>query len=586
MELSNILSELDINKVTQHIKWFTEETPARISGSGQDRKAAEYIVNTLRSYGLEAGIYEFEAYNSRPGSGSLQITSPIREVVPCQPCAHVLSTPPAGVEAELVYVRAGGQEDYEGIDVKGKIVLAEVSYAPATPEKARIAWSKGAIGIVLANWGTPEEDVICMRALKAVWGNPTTKTFNEIPQIAGVTISRPWGEKLAGLCQKGTVRVKPCVTSPRFWEKLPQPYGILRGSVEPEKFVLVTGHLDAWEPGVTCNATGDATILEITRVLAKHASELRRSVYFVFWNGHEIAEAAGSTWFVDSFWPDISENCVAYINIDSTGMRGTSFLKVSVSRELSEMVQKLSKDVLDEPIHISHLTRTGDQSFFGVGVPAISGRYSFSDEYIAKTHGATLGWWNHTRADTFDKYDPEVMTKDIKVQASYVWTLATSPLVPYGFDPLIKDISDKIDKLMAESGNVVDLAPIKDEIARLKTLIQQVSQLAGKGNLAAREVAVLNRVYLKLCRLLTNAFYTYTDRFDQDSYGLSILSKPIPVLYRMVDLVKMDPASLDFKLLRTELIRARNRVWDAVNGATYALKDALSVLHGADGFRN
>jgi len=178
------------------------------------------------------------------------------------------------------------------------------------------------------------------------------------------------------------------------------------------------------------------------------------------------------------------------------------------------------------------------------------------------------------------------MTKDIKVQASYVWTLATSPLVPYGFDPLIKDISDKIDKLMAESGNVVDLAPIKDEIARLKTLIQQVSQLAGKGNLAAREVAVLNRVYLKLCRLLTNAFYTYTDRFDQDSYGLSILSKPIPVLYRMVDLVKMDPASLDFKLLRTELIRARNRVWDAVNGATYALKDALSVLHGADGFRN
>ena len=59
--------------------------------------------------------------------------------------------------------------------------------------------------------------------------------------------------------------------------------------------MLVNGHLDAWAPGATCNATGDATMLELARVLAKHRNKIKRSVVFINWNGHEIAESAGST---------------------------------------------------------------------------------------------------------------------------------------------------------------------------------------------------------------------------------------------------------------------------------------------------
>ena len=51
-------------------------------------------------------------------------------------------------------VRVGMKaEDYIDKDPRGKIVLVEVSYAPATPEKARIAAEKGTIGIVCINWG-------------------------------------------------------------------------------------------------------------------------------------------------------------------------------------------------------------------------------------------------------------------------------------------------------------------------------------------------------------------------------------------------------------------------------------------------
>lgn len=581
MELQDLLSQLDVDRITRHIEWFTRETPRRISGLGQDKKAADYIVRELKKYGLESGIYEFEAYNSLPGSGSLEVTAPIQADVPCEPCAHVPTTPEDGVEAELVYVGPGGEEDYYGIDVQGKIVFAEVSYAPATPEKARIAWKNGAIGIILSNWGTAQHDVICMRALKGVWGNPTIKTLHEIPQLYGVTVSRAQGECLRQMCSEGRVTVKMRVSSPRKWEKLLQPYGFLRGATDSEEFLLVSGHLDAWEPGVTCNATGDATILELARVFSENAGHLRRNIWFTFWNGHEIAEAAGSTWFVDTFWPQISDNCVAYINIDSTGMKDTSIFEVSASYELIDLARDTLAQVFgpDEPMRLSYLSRTGDQSFFGIGVPAIAARHGFSDAYIKETHGATLGWWNHTVEDNLDKYDPEVMAKDVKLQAAYIWKLSTEPRLPYNFAPMIQDVTEKVNYLSGFSDGAVSLDPIKCKLRCLDRLVQDLNAL-DSSRMNDYKIEMYNQALMQISRHMTNAFYTRAERFEQDSYGLSILSKPIPLLYPLVELAKMGVSDEKYYPMKTELMRARNRVWDAVNSSVRVLENAMFVLSG------
>ena len=63
--LKKMLDELDVQKSVEHIKWLTNNTPNRLSGGGQDLKAAEYICKRMESYGLESGKRYFEEFALR-----------------------------------------------------------------------------------------------------------------------------------------------------------------------------------------------------------------------------------------------------------------------------------------------------------------------------------------------------------------------------------------------------------------------------------------------------------------------------------------------------------------------------------------
>lgn len=578
--LNEIFESLDTEKSVEHIKWLTDNTPNRISGMGQDRKAAEYIINKMSEYGLETRMLEFETYNSHPIYSELKVVSPNTTIIRSLPCCHIASTPPEGITLELLYVGAGGENDYIGKDARGKAVLVEVSYAPATPEKARIAAAHGALAMVCMNWGQ-DQDVICMRALKAVWGNPTPESFKNIPQLAGVSITRKSGEYLRDLCKSGPVQIQMKVESTRHWQNLPQPMGILKGTEDPEKFLLVCGHLDAWDPGVTCNATGDATLLELARVFAKFKDKLKRSIYFLYWNGHEIAEATGSTWFADYFWDNVDRNCIGYINIDSTGMKGAVKYGADASRELSDFAEKIINKAINEDTKVKYLAKTGDQSFFGLGVPSITGRISFSEEVIKLNNGATLGWWNHTVEDSFDKMDPDNMTKDNKVNAAILYEMANSKVLPYDFTKTCEDISAKVQNIIKEAGDVIDISYLPAKIKQLSENVKKLNALkikAENGKLSKENLARLNDTLLRLSRLLTSTFYTATHKYDQDSYGLSVLSCPVPLLYPLINLNKMDKTTLEFKLLYTKLLRNRNMVSDSLNLANDYIEMLLGMI--------
>ncbi len=584
---SAILGDLSEKRVWGHVRHLVEEVPDRISGGGGDVRAAEYFRGELQSSGLDVEWCEMELLNSRPGTADLRVLSPETRVLDADCCLHIASTTPEGISGELIFVGPGGLSDYDGKDVRGKIVLAEVSYAPATPEKARIAAAHGAVGIVLMNWGTPDMPHVPRRALKSVWGNPTPTTAEAIPQVAGVAITRAAGEYLRDLCGRGSVRVRLRAESLREWQTLAQPIARLRTGADDGQFIIVSGHFDCWPPGATDNATGNGVMLELARVFARRAGDLRRSLVFAFWNGHEVAEAAGSAWYVDHEWDAIQRRAVAYLNIDSQGMIGANRFVVNSSPELAPFHQGVEKRILGEPGARRSLSRTGDQSFFGIGVPSIAGRFSHTADQVAAWNGATLGWWNHTDQDTLDKVDRALVARELPVWGAYLAGLAGAAVLPTRFEPLAQSIIEAIHGLPFGDPDQIDLTSLAalaghfaDGARALDAFADAVTDRLGHGGASGLEDAAneLNQVLMHLSRLLTAPMRSVAGRYGQDSYGLSDLTAPVPPLVPLARLIALPPTSEEARLLRTELRRRRNAVADGLSDAAWLIDRTLTQL--------
>lgn len=588
MNMSTNPTVWSIDRVLEHVEHMRIHFPDRKSGAGTDLAAAKYVVERLAAHGLDAALQPFEALDSDIGSSYVALGGADGPVVASRPCLHVEPTAAGGLTAEVVDVGAGGLADYVGKDVAGKIVLAEVSYAPATPEKARIAAAHGAVAIVLMNWGLDDGHEIPWRALKSVWGNPTPETWGDMPRIAGVSISRADGIALRRRLEGAPVRLHLRLEANRVWRTLHQPVAWLRApetAPERDRFVVVSGHLDSWNPGVTDNITGMSVMLEIARSLAARREELRRSIVFCFWNGHEVAEAAGSSHFVDAEWERLERHGVAYVNIDSVGMKGTSAFDVATSPELAGFATELARDVFAdrEPQRIVPLRRIGDQSFFGVGVSAATGRHGYSRDVITAQHGATLGWYNHTEFDTIDVMDGAVLAADLEWNARFVSALATMPVLPHRFAGRLAETRRRYGEAIeagedpAEFGRILlaldDLAP---RVAAFDALLDRAGS---DPDLAVRA----NGIALRLCRRLTFLVTTAVGRYGQDAYGVSTLAEPVPFLADLKRWRSLAPDALEARLLATSLIRRRHVVTDAIEAARCLLDDFAERVAPRDG---
>jgi len=579
-------SRYSIASVMAHVDHMQKTFPYRKSGLGQDLAAANYIVDQLNGCGLDATLEAFDAFDSDPGDAELELLGPDGRIIQARACTHIEPTPPEGFVGSLIDVGAGGLDDYKGKDVRGKIVLAEVSYAPATPEKARIAVSHGAVGIVLMNWGRDEGTAIPARGLKAVWGNPTPQSWHDIPRIFGASISRKDGIFLRSHLARGSVRLRARIAANRVWRTLYQPIAWLHApetAAQHEQFVIVSGHLDSWDPGVTDNLTGNGVMMEIARALAQRRDELVRSVVFCFWNGHEVAEATGSACFVDTHWERINRHAVAYFNIDSVGMKDTTEFQINASPELAGYSRRIAKECFGENVALkqSDLKRVGDQSFFGIGVPAATGRHMFSSDIIGAENGATLGWFNHTEFDTMDVLDADILDRDLSWCGQFVEHLCTDEILPHRFMPRLLDQKKRFAAMLGHGADPADLYRIVEALDAVTDSVSWFDTYLDRQGSAGGAAQPANRVVIRLSRLLTFLTSSACGRYGQDSYGISTLMQPVPRLADLARYRELDPDGQEARLLKTELIRLRHELTDALTLAGDLLDDFKSRQSGA-----
>jgi hypothetical protein len=394
--------------------------------------------------------------------------------------------------------------------------------------------------------------------------------------IPAISICQEDGNYLAELARKGPVTVRLRADAFRGYKKVRLPSGTLTGVREPEKYVLFATHYCSWFIGATDNAVGNSLLLEMARIFSKHRKHLGRGIRFAWWPGHSQASFGGSTWYLDTFWEDVRDNAVAYLTMDGVGRMGSSGFESRNTEEIRRFHEMVIKDVLGLEVKSKRVSKSGDQSFWGMGLPSFTGNTTFTAEQTAAMEG---NWYGHTEEDTLDKVDMELITIPFKVNAVSILRLCNNPILPFEFVTVAEAFKTRLNELQEGRKSVLDLTSLMTQVEALKENLETLDKAIEKnlfphkekrGDIATEsKFKEINTSLMELSRILIPVLSSQAGKYGQDPMGSKF--KPIPNLQPLEGMSSMDSNSEKYKALRTSLLRERNRLSDALNLANRVL---------------
>ena len=542
----------------------------RESGSPGEAQAFDYIERVLESYGVEVERCEIEAYISLPLEGRVHLP----DGGAIEGLTHSFSTSVEALEGELVDVGDGRPADFARVNAAGKIALINGLPAPGRAWAAQQAGTLGQIFVLM--------DHLHNMIVTTIWGTPAPDTAWRVPAVPCLSVLGADGWRLRELLARGPARVRMTTRVRTGWMPIPHLVGELTGRQE-DRFLLFSGHVDSWHYGAMDNGTANATMLEVARLLAGRRDALRRGVRFAFWSGHSHGRYAGSAWYADHAWCELHRRCVLHLNVDSTGARGaTDYSVLHATEDAQRFAEAVVADVTGQRSRGRRFSRAGDQSFWGAGVPSafmsLSGLPK-QDTDLSRAMERLVGsagfpWWWHTKDDTIDKIDPDVLVLDTKVYLASALRWINAPVLPLDHGRAARGLLAELETLQATAGARFDLAPAVDAA---RSLVDRLDRVAAAvtgldATASAARIEAVNRGLMRLSRVLVPLAYTSGDRFVHD---LAVPLPPLAGLQRVRELAALDPDTDAYKFARAALVRERNRAVHAFDTAASAADDLL-----------
>ncbi|BFZ07500.1 hypothetical protein BsWGS_10539 [Bradybaena similaris] len=143
------------------------------------------------------------------------------------------------------------------------------------------------------------------------------------------------------------MKIQLNVTTRNERAKVENVFGIIKGTVEPDRYVLIGNHLDAWIYGAIDPSSATAVMMELARVmgdLVKSGTwKPRRSIVFCIWGAEEYG-LVGSTEWTEQYVAILRERAVAYLNIDSA-VTGNDTLAVAGTPLMYNVIHEAAQKV-------------------------------------------------------------------------------------------------------------------------------------------------------------------------------------------------------------------------------------------------
>lgn len=401
--VKSINKEVDQNELKSHLYFIaSDELRGRNTGTVENEIAAQYIASRFRSFGV----------NMAPGMDSyFQAVSLIRSVSPNKATCRIgdrnfevekdmvfYTAKNGSFSGEIIYVGYGLEEDLEGLDLKGKIVVAKTGngnpnerLTPYTIKKQKAVQEAGAVALVelfkpgrypwkLIQYYFSGEKFSLYQGDEGhenEAGFPSAWLLDQDGSLLSYLENLP----------KGTTSELEIAGKKNQVIKVPNVIGYIEGT-DPgykDEVVMISAHLDhvgvsksegdsIWN-GARDNGIGIANMLTAAEFLAKHPP--KRSVAFLACNAEEKG-LLGSRWYAEH--PVIPLSQTVYdLNTDTGGYNDVSkvtvvgFNRTSVTPLFSKAAAAFGLQAIDDPLpEENYYDRSDNVSFASKGVPAVS----------------------------------------------------------------------------------------------------------------------------------------------------------------------------------------------------------------------
>ncbi|ELU09884.1 hypothetical protein CAPTEDRAFT_160163 [Capitella teleta] len=479
---------------------------------------------------------------------------------------------PGTPKGDLIYVNYGRMQDFtwlkeeKGVDFTGKICIARYGKI-FRGNKANLAEYFGCIGLILysdpsdyaasssssgapypASWWLPPTGVQRgnVKMSSGGLGDPSSPGYpgiesayriyeNEtslptipvhpisygdaeefLKQLSGEEAPEEWRGALPityrlgpGLVNNGKIQM--FISTHNVMRDTYNVMGIIRGSVEPDRYVMLGNHRDAWVFGAVDPSSGTAAMMEVARAMGKAYQEgwrPRRSIVFCSWAAEEYGILGSREW-VEHYGKILGDRAVAYLNVDiavqgNFTLRGRAMpMLFNVMRESAKHVDNPStteiakgrttvydtwaanypeKDSTGQATGRPKLPILGSGSDFApfvgkVGVTCADIRYHYDDSLGISSYPLY-----HSVYETFHLVDT-YMDPGFKLHAavSQYWAelarnLADSYLLPFNVVDYAGAISDYVDRVEESFGELIRANGLGTSLAFLRDASEQFTK--------------------------------------------------------------------------------------------------------------
>src|SRR6266446_854858 len=281
----------------QYLTELSDNVGARVTGTPEAQKAIDWGIAKMRAIGLEnVHAEKWQLWRGwKRGTADAELLSPMRHKLHVDAMGWTGSTPPGGVEGEIVSVNLLDldQEMKNLSPLKGKIVLV---VSKGTPKKS--------IDLIFADFGGFLRPAHRAGVLAVIGGQGGSKASGmnlthtgilgfdadfAIPVVSMTAEDQGQLERYldSGLKPRARFNIQNTFTNGAV--ESANVVGEIRGRENPEQVFVVGAHLDSWDlsEGSTDNGTGSASVLGAADAIVRSGMKPRRTIRFVLFTGEE-----------------------------------------------------------------------------------------------------------------------------------------------------------------------------------------------------------------------------------------------------------------------------------------------------------